>query len=644
MLSKASSRSQPAILAFVMSSALFLLGATNEKFRYSRSIEAKPGFAALELPVEVLSAATPDLRDVRILSSDNASDSEVAFAIEDRVTPAALRLPLVNVESMVGKETQALVDRGTSPALVSAVSLEIAGTQPFLKPVVIEASDQREGFREIARGSILRSGDAASVRIRFAPNDRRFLRIRLDDQLSEPIAPEAAVFEQGSLERRDAAAINAPCERRTAESDSSSLYAVRLPNANLPATSIEFLTKDLVFQRRVRVFELIWFRDQLSRRLLVEGTIERTVSGEGALSLPITGLRSNRLELEVERSGSALELFEVRLVLSPKRLIFLAPVQGSLELLYGSPSAPAAKYDLESVLRKGMPASFGLATLGPVVDRGERSTLPSLPRGATLDIKTYRERRAIQLPQQGPLAYLDVPGVAAGRAHALRIVDATEHQVPFVVEPTQIRERVTLGLADERRERTTSARITGIERDESLALVELGASAPTLFQRQVRVFESIRDQRGERGRRLLGEAQWERRLEDSSARLRLALAPAQSNELLIEIDNADNPPIELSEVSGEVARTRIDFLFTPGESLWLLFEPNATWPKYDLALLSERLFATPAKQAILGPRELLTAAPGSTRPAWFWWAFAAAAGLLLAVLARLLRGGASNSE
>jgi hypothetical protein len=615
--------------------ALFLLGASQDGFRYSRSIQAEPGFAVLELPVEVLSAAAPDLRDVRILSSD----SEVAYAIEDRVSPAALRLPLVNVESVPGKETRALVDRGVAPGLADAISLQVAGVQPFLKPVVLEASDQREGFREIARGSIFRSGAAASLRLRFPPNDRRYLRVRLDDQLSEPLSPETVVFEQAPKERRNTRVIEAPCEPRTAEADSSSLCAVLLPSANLPATNIEFSVSDLVFQRRIRVFELIWFRNQLSRRLLVEGTIERTVNGQASVSLPVSDLRSNRLELEVERSGGALRLSAVRLTLSSKRLIFLAPEHGSLELLYGSPTAPAARYDLESVLRKGMPASFGPAILGPIVDRGERSTLPRLPRGAPLDTKTYRDKRSIQLPEQGPLAYLDVPGMAAQRVNGLRIVDSTQHQVPFVVEPTQIRERVKLGLSDERRELTTSARITGIDRDEVLALLELRASAPALFQRQVRVYESIRDKRGQRGRQLLGEARWERRLEDTSARLRLALSPGPSDELVIEIDNADNPPVQLSEVAGEVVRTRIDFLFTPGESLWLLHDPGSTRPNYDLALLSEWLFATPAYQATLGPRELVIATSGGTRPAWFWAAFVAAAGLLLAVLARLLRGG-----
>lgn len=619
--------------AVVAVSGFCLLGANQDEFRYARSIQAKAGFVALELPVEVLAAAAPDLRDVRVV----VAGTELAYALEERVTPAAVRLPLVNVESQPGKDTRALVDRGASPSLVSAISFEVAGTQPFIKPVVIEASDQREDFREIARGSLFRSSETASLKVRFAPSDRRFLRMRFDDRLSGPIVPQAVVFEQTSRERREVGVVEAPCEPRTVEGETS-LCVAHLPSANLPATSIEFTVKDSVFQRRVRVFELILFRNQLSRRLLVEGTIERTVNGQASLSLPVSELRSNRLELELERSGNVLEILAIKLSLSSKRLIFLAPEHGSLQLLYGSATTRQPQYDLEAVLRKGMPASLGPAILGPAIDRGERSTLPSLPRGATLDAKSYRDRRAILLPKQGTLAYLDVPGVVAERAHGLRIVDATQRQVPFVVEPTQIRERVQLGLSDERRERTTSARVTGIDRDESLSLLELQASAPPLFQRQVRVFEPIHDQRGLRGRQLLGEAQWERRLEDASARLRLALLPAKSNDLTIEIENGDNPPIVLSEIAGEVARTRIDFSFTPGEPLWLVFDPGATWPKYDLALLSERLFSSPAQRATLGPREATTALE-DTRPGWFWWAFIAAAGLLLAVLARLVRGG-----
>lgn len=641
MRSKRAHRELLAFEVLVALSGSLLLGATNEPFRYSRSVETKPGFAALELPVEVLAAAAPDLRDVRLV----AGEQEVGYALEHRIAPMDARVPLVNVERQPGQDTRALVDRGASPGLADAMSLEIAGTLPFIKPVVVEASEQRDGFREIARGSIYRSGNASSLRLRFPPSDRRYLRLRFDDRLSEPITPEAVVVEQVARAPHSSLVIAAACEPRIAEADTTSLCAAALPSTNLPATNIDFEVGDRVFLRRVRVFELVLFRNQLSRRLLVEGTIERTVDGRTSLGLPVSDLRSNRIEVEVERAGGTLDLAAIRLTLSPRRLIFVAPSgSGRLELLYGSHTATRPHYDLEAVLRKGMPASLEPATLGPAIDRGERSALPSLPRGLSLDPKAYRNRRSIQLPAEGPLAFLDVPGIPEGRAQGLRIVDAQQHQVPFVAESSLIRERVALVLSDQRRERVTTARLQGLDRDECLTVLELDASEPALFQRQVRVVEPILDQRGARGQRLLGQATWERRLDDRRAHLRLALAPAVSNDLSIEIDNADNPPIVLSAAAGEVARTRIDFLFAPGDSLRLLFDPDAASPEYDLVLLSDRLFASPAQRATLGPRETMTSAREQARPAWFWIAFVGAAGLLLAVLSRLVRGGVRSEQ
>ena len=61
-----------------------------------------------------------------------------------------------------------------------------------------------------------------------------------------------------------------------------------LPSKNLPASALRLGATDAAFVRRVRVFERVWFRDEVSRRLLGEGDIVRSAAGEDRLEVPLS--------------------------------------------------------------------------------------------------------------------------------------------------------------------------------------------------------------------------------------------------------------------------------------------------------------------------------------------------------------------
>jgi len=617
---------------------LLLLGMSDESFRFSRTVENARGVSVLDLPLDVLSAAAPGLRDVRLLGEQ----TEIGYELEERIVTPALRLPLLDVESEPGKETIALVDRGEHPGLSSGLSLEVAGDAPFIKPLVIEAGEDRTNFRRVAGASVFRTEGGASLRVHFAPSDRRYLRLRFDDRLSPPIQPSAAVLEPTPPSDRPGVELPLPIERAPAAADSGDRFEVRLPNANLPARSLTLETSERLFSREVRVYEQLLFRGELSRRLVGEGRIERTTSGSEMLSVPLAELTSARLELEVERAGPALALSGARLLLRAKRLIFVMPENGGLRLVYGSHTASAPRYDVGRFLANGVPAVLSTATLGPAVDRGLRPALPVPERAVLVDGQGFRSRRVLELPKQGNLAYLDLAGVAPSAAHGVRLLDASGHQVPFVVEAAPRRIKTRLALQSQVQGRTTSARLTGFDPGEPLVGLELDARSPALFQRTVQVFETTRDARGPTGKRLLASARWEKRPEQAEARLLLSLSPPMGSELIVEIDNGDNPPLVLGEASAEVSRARIDFVFRPGETLTLLSShPNPVPAQYDLELLAHSLIESPALPATLAAAKTpaaTTSPADERRPVWFWIAFAAAGALVFAALARVLKG------
>jgi hypothetical protein len=611
-------------LALVFS-ALLLLAMKGEPFRYSREITAKAGWAVLELPDDVLATARPGLADVRI----SGKDGELGYVLERELAAVAPRLELRNLESLPGRETTALLDRGPAAALCSELAIEVAGSEPFLKPLTLEASPDGERFATVARGSIFRVTPAAeSPRLRFAPNDRRFFRIRLDDTNSERVQPVAARCSQ-------AAAPTAPLREvamelaRTPGSDTVDRFALTLPSANLPITSVRLSVNGLAFAREARIYEPVLFRDELSRRLLGIGRLERSATGEGNTTLLVGELSGTALELEIDRSGGPLDVLQATALVEPPRLVFIAPEQGPLTLLYGSESAPAPSYDLGQALARGRPSSLVNAELGAVKDRGAPPPLAAPSRSPVVDAALWKRRQRIGLPPKGPVAFLDLEGEAAERVHEVRVVDGAGRQVPFLVETSERSTPRVLPFT-QKTEGTRTLVSVSLDPAERISRLELAVTAPAYFEREVAVLVPQRDARGSTGDLEVARARWVKRPDDEDGSLSIPLSLSRETTILLSIENADNPPLTLAKIVGQKQRRRINFLFEPGETLELWSSNDrAAAPRYDLQLIAAAVLKSPASPATLAPAPARPAVVQSTgTPRWFWWV-AVGAGLLV---------------
>jgi hypothetical protein len=517
------------------------------------------------------------------------------------------------------------------------VTLE--GDAPYLKPIIVEDSTDRVNFRRLAEASIFRVPGAAMTEVRFAPNDRRYLRVRLDDRASESRRPVSAVLHPVALMKPKERVIPVLFEA-AASDDSVSRFTLRVPHENLPATALAFEIAEPVFARHVRVFEKLVFRDRLSRRLVGEGRISRSAGSGAVLEVPLSELVGTALEIEIERAGAPISVSRGELRVRPKRIVLRAPERGPLTLLYGSPDAPAPSYDLGSALAGGLPTELSKGSLGEAQDRGERSALPVAPRGPSIDAGRFRSKRPITLPSSGKLAYLDLEGVAPAESGFVRIVDSAGRQVPFVLESEQRRVRTKLAFSMRSADGKTTARISGFRASEPLQALELSASAPAYFRRSVEVYEVLSDERGPTTRRTLGSGVWEKRPEAAAADFRVAIGAATGLELFVEFDDGDNAPVSISGVTGMLGRSRVDFLFNPGETLFLLSDPEAgTLAKYDLSLLEDALLRAPALPAAVPPLPQVRSVPEAATPRrpWFWLVVAGAFLLVVLALLRALK-------
>ncbi len=629
-------------VVIVVACALALLGMKDERFRYERSVDCKPGFCVVELPDDLVAAARPGLPDLRLLGQRG----EIAFALEDRLLAPPDAVSFVDVGSVPGRETTGLVDRGEVTSRIDAIRLTLEGDEPYLKPVVLEDSADKLSFRRIGEASIFRTPGATMTELRFAPNDRRYLRVRLDDRASEARRPVSAVLHPVAPVPVPERALPVTLAPAASGDDRTDRYTLELAHRNLTTVALELDVPDPVFARRVRVFEKLLFRDRVSRRLAGEGVIARYVGRPAELRVPLSELAGTSLELEVERAGTPLGVNRGMLYVRPKRLVFRMPDAGSVTLLYGSPDAPPPSSDLASALSGGLPKTLVTGSLGAVRDRGERSPLPEPARGPRIDASAFRSARPIQLPKSGSLAYLDLVGVPKTSAGFVRIVDAAGRQVPFVLESEERRVTLPLRFTTEHDGGKTRLRVTGFSPHEPLEALELRASAPEYFRRPVEVYEVRRDERGPTARASLGSGVWERRPKDEKAALRVAVGAPSGSELFVELDDGDNAPISFSGVSGEITRVRLDFLFRPGEPLRLLSDPVAgASARYDLALLEDALLrepALPASVAPLPPPETPAGAAEREQRPWFWLVLSGAFLLVLLALLRALKPPAAT--
>ncbi|HEY3500362.1 MAG TPA: DUF3999 family protein [Polyangiaceae bacterium] len=617
--------------------ALGSLALKDEPFRYAREVQASPGWAVLELPDDVLALARPGLGDVRL----ETKQGELGYVLEEALLPVAPRVELHDVESVPGRETRALLDRGQRAPLCREIVLEVAGTQPFLKPVVLEASTDAKDFQEIAKSSIFRLENGLErSRVAFAPSDRRFLRIRLDDRNGDPVRPIAARCSQATAPEAPLRNVAVALER-TSGSETLDGFVLRLPSANLPVVELQLSVAGLAFARDARVYERVLFREQISRRLVGSGRLERSATGTELTTVPLSEISGSVLELEIDRAGAPLEVQSASAAVRPKRLIFAAPNEPGLTLRYGSAGAAPPRYDLAEALSRGRPSQLATATLGPVRDSQKAFELPP-PARAALEPSGWKRRAPLVLPTNGKVAFLDLEAEVVRHLHTVRILDAAGRQVPFVVETEpRLRER-PLAIASSREGSTTRLTLSGFDPKESVSRIELDASAPDYFERPVRLFVETKDRRGVTGTRELGSVHWRKPPGSTGTSVAIPVALEGEPFVFAEIDDGDNPPLTLTRAVAEGVLRRIDFLFEPGEKLELLWDnASASTPRYDLGLIASAVLERPAFAATLAktatpqPKE---PAPGA--PKWFWWVAVASGLLVVLALFRVRRADA----
>ena len=234
--------------------------------------------------------------------------------------------------------------------------------------------------------------------------------------------------------------------------------------------------------------------------------------------------------------------------------------------------------------------------------------------GAPLDRGDFRYVRPLGDVQPGLISLvLDADALAHSRDLAdLRVADAHDNQVPYVVEactsPAVVPLRVPAATRDGR------ASVYHFELPYAGAL-ELTTSA-RVFTRSV----SLQRQR----------LTWES--DDPDKPAPPLVVQCRTTDVDLVIDDGDNAPLPITSARMTFPGYALRFI-APGGPLTLLYGAPIAAPHYDLALMSQRLLAQPARTIALRP---VGRNETHVEKRVFWIAIVIAVAVLLAILGRLL--------
>lgn len=647
-------------------------------WQYRRAVTAPAGasLASVVLPPELSAKAAPGGRDLRLVDE---TGREVPYLLDwtsEREGLATWQIAISDVrrEQEEAREDSAIRSRWTldlgEPRTFTDLGLRLPDVS-FAWHVRVEASIDGKDFAVANLDAALfdQTWNNERVRrtnIRFdAPITARFLRLTARSAAgSRALEIEGATVTLRRRLKGDAWAMDVAAtpqagpDAADADRTQTTRYALAASSL-LPFDEVEILSDDAAFSRRVRLVEEEG-AGRGSATVLGQGTVFRVRAGDSLVAgetvrFPARSGHGGALRLEIDDAGSPpLRGLRVRLHGSRVRLLF--PVsEERLTLYYGNPATRAPSYDLEPLRpRLTQAIGAGAAALANEMTNPEFRREPPLrfaaTLGAALDASAWgRIRNILPLPEEDVYALtLSADDLAFLRSDLadVRVVNAEDRQVPFLIDPGFAEERIPLKVL--RTDPPPKPSVYRLRPAGSLAGAQ--GEGPRLSRLELDVADAF----FERTARLILAGKETRREPPFSMALSRkppAVDPivlgvsVPLGEMRLEVDDGDNAALDIRSAHAIVRVPRIVFKAAPGSLRLLLGNRAATAPRYDIAGLRGELLAYSAITARAGDmtenrnarrdwRGLLDAAPGS---ALVWGAILLALVVLVGLTVRTIR-------
>jgi hypothetical protein len=640
------------------------------QFRFERPIVAASGRQRLRIDVPILAQTRRELTDLRI---SDAAGREVPYLLIPAARPSLEWAPgRVSLIAATQKTSGFEIDLGN---LITIDRIRLSGIPaPFMKRANVEGSGDR------ARWTLLRDQTTVfdlpdyqlqQLEVAFTPGSYRYVRVTWDDRNSAKVQRPAVVSARKAVhEAAPAAPLTAPIEfeRRPSE-PGKSRYHLRLPGPHLPVDALDLTVGGGYVLRRAVVTESRLSNGRMAPVIIGATILRRIVQGDlsaTALRIPIAKPDEPELDLAIDDGDNpALDLKGVTAVFEELPWIYFENEGGELVARYGDAKLGPPRYDLEAAresvhIEKVADAAWGAPRAREPVEGSAASIAPMPTGGAPIDAKLFRYLRAIPAGEAGLIA---LPLDAAALTHSsgprgdfadLRVIDAGERQVPYVLERWD--EPLELPIAIEQRQPPPA----GAQQSGAISYYRVRLPFPNLPSAQLvlttsaRVFERIAAVSVERPADArhrdawlsqIATGRWAHAEQSRPApALTLPLSPVDATELLLVISEGDNSRLPITTTRLLLPSYRIRLFRDDRAALRMVYgRSDLGPPSYDLAILAPQVLGVSAREVSPAAEEAGAAArPGLAAsalmsPRLFWSVLVVAVIALAVLLMRLLK-------
>lgn len=626
-------------------------------WKYVQSISLEQtGLVRLSIPLETLAAARPGLEDVRLY---DAAGREVPFLIDRPAQTGKIVRSARSFQVTLGADaTVATFETGLTQAL-AGITLETT-VRSFLKAARLEGSNDGQSWQLIKQGEpLFQQPDGASqLHLACPPATWLWLRVILDDRRAAPIPLTGAQVHAADPKPVPSESLDLRMVERE-EGPGQTRITLQTAGAHVTLAGIDFETPERLFTRPASLSYRRYADNEVREVILASGTLYRiALEGQPAAShltlAAETSIPTRELILTLQNGDSpALPITAIRARRRPVYMSWLANQPGVYHLLSGNPACPAPRYDLTALPEKIVGSLVTLrspATLNTNTDYRPGEPLPEIQEpGAAIDLAKWKFRKRVELSQGGVQQLeldMEVLSGASPALNDLRLA-RTGKQVPYLLERTPFSRSFApvVEKADDPKRRTIS-RWTLRLPHASLPITHLSCETTSpFFKREASLGESVPDERGNLYWARRGTASWVRSLSDKPETLVIRVSsPITTDTLVLEMDNGDNPPLELGKVQAFYPATRLLFKAAREGDLFLYYgNPRAEFPRYDIDLVASQLLSADKTRATLGQVEPLQKSAWAGRQslggatAWiFWGVLAGVVVVLLLVISHLL--------
>jgi hypothetical protein len=616
----------------------------------------KAGMVKMSLPAETIAASRPGLEDLRLFDDQGR---EVPFLLERPVQlPKSVRAPARFDVAMEAEKTIATLETGMVQPL-AGVTLQ-SPARNFMKAVLLEGSGDGKTWEMIAQHQpVFRLADGASrLFLPFPPATCAFLRVTLNDHSSAPIPLTGALLHGAEPDPVPSEPLSIQIVGREEGSDQTRLI-LEAAHSQVTLAGLEIETSERLFTRPVSLAYRHYGDNEIRETVLAKETLYRiALEGQPATSKLGFGtdivLPSRELILTIHNSDSP--PLPVSSILAKRRPVFiswLAPGPGPFHLLSGNSLCPAPRYDI-ATLPKSVAAEL-ITTVAPGPIKPNPAYRPAEPvaelqgSGSPIDLREWTYRKRVHLKQSGVHRLELDPETLSQAGHGLQDLRLIREgkQWPYLLDRFPVLRTLTptVQQGDDPQRPSISRWVLKLPFGR-LPLQRLsGETDAPFFTRSAVLIDHTQDERGNPRNIPIGYSTWVRTPGLKPKAMVIDLQqPPKGDTLVLEIENGDNLPLKIDRFQFHYPAARILFKASPEAETFLYYgNAKATYPRYDVVLIADRLLGVEKSDAALSSAESLRkpswqdALPFRGSPGWlFWIVLGAVVLVLLLVIRRLL--------